>query len=117
MSISRRVRRLSAPIVVTIAAAPGCSSNPPEPIHMNPPPQELNGGPEAPPSATAAPHLVRRGPIMNPPRVNLELPMPSGSGRVEHQPDGSCVQYAEVTPCPQGMACNPPPPHPVRCPP
>jgi hypothetical protein len=113
MITSRRVRRLAAPIVVTVAAAPGCSSGPPEDLHVNPPPQPIHD--QTPqPSAT----IVRTAPIMNPPPVQVatDLPAPSGSGRVERLPNGSCIQYPVMGACPPGAACNPPPPHPVQCP-
>ena len=50
-----------------------------------------------------------------------QTPPPAPSfGRVEHQPDGTCMWFADVH-CPRSangriIPCNPPPPHKVQCP-
>jgi hypothetical protein len=118
---TRRTRRLAAPIVVTFAAVPACApepaTNPPTTPHVDPTGPILN---PPPPHPTAAPTTIATPevPIGNPPPPQLGLPFPVGNGEVRHLPDGTCVQYPDMSAsnCPPGAHCNPPPPHPVRCP-
>ncbi|MFO0760562.1 MAG: hypothetical protein U0359_29040 [Byssovorax sp.] len=118
-----RRARYGAPIVITIAAVAtsGCGSTPeyppnpppPEPIHRNPPAQEI---PTAPPTATFATPPPTAKPTAQ--IAGNDLPPPTGHGRVETNPDGSCTEYPDLSgfTCPPGMTCNPPPPRKVRCP-
>jgi len=126
-----RPRRLAAPIVITIAALPACAPepaiNPPGPPHVDPTGPTLNPPPPTPttaPTTIATPSVPIGNPPppqpihVNPPPPQPDLPFPLGNGEVRHLPDGTCVQYPDMSQikCPPGARCNPPPPHPVRCP-
>jgi len=117
MRPSRR-SRLAAPFVITVAAATGCAPeaqaphrNPPPEPHFNPPPQE----PERPVAQVLPPEPPHVNPPPPPHPVMPELPLPTNPANVQKEPDGSCREYTHVQ-CPPGVMCNPPPPHPVRCP-
>lgn len=97
---NRRERALlAAPIVLTTVFAPGCQSS--EQVHWNPESPEsprTSATPDTTPTATVAGELT-------------EAPKTPG-GRVEAQPDGTCLYFApppDMT-CPPTMQCNPGPP-------
>lgn len=134
---TRRARRLAAPVVVTIAALPACTPAPSPDIHVNPPPQHVDNPPALiDASAPTAASVTVPVPVANPPppihvnppppihvnpppqQLGTDLPPPSGKGRVEQLPNGTCEEYPDLTgfKCQPGFSCNPPPPHPVRCP-
>jgi hypothetical protein len=57
-------------------------------------------------------------PSAQPTPVNASPPLQPAfnPARVQVLADGTCVELPE-THCPPKMRCNPPPPHPVLCPP
>jgi hypothetical protein len=78
----------------------------------------------APAAASASPSAAAPGDSSAAPSSSAAqtTPPPAPSfGRVERQPDGTCMWFADVH-CPRTangriIPCNPPPPHPVQCPP
>ena len=88
--------RFAASLVVTLAAAScGRTVDHREPIHPNPPPV-TTGDPTPPPTTTP----------------------PDSAGTVWSvivRSDGTCSAMQEVS-CPEGAACNPPPPAKITCP-
>ncbi len=83
-------RSFAAPLVVTLAALPGCMNT-----------------------------VDHRNPPALPPPTPVTQPAPpthtGGSWQITMQSDGSCVADADVA-CEAGMTCNPPPPAPYACP-
>lgn len=49
-------------------------------------------------------------------KPEADLPAAPKGWRVERTSDGKCTAYAPSDNCPEGMACNPPPPRAVKCP-
>lgn len=112
MRTSRKA--LAASFVVTFAA--GCdaktsSQQPPAAPTVDVAPANASATPTAAPGDSSA--AGSSSAVQTPP------PAPS-FGRVERQPDGSCMWFADVH-CPRStngriIPCNPPPPHRVQCP-
>ncbi|HEY4117091.1 MAG TPA: hypothetical protein VGM56_04525 [Byssovorax sp.] len=122
--MKRRRAKLAAPLVLTFAVLPACASAPlddggchPPDCHMNPPPLPLPPATAAAsasevPSATPTPTATATPPTT---KVAADPLPPATTGNVMHRPDGTCWEFTQVH-CPQGVHCNPPPPHQVACP-
>ena len=94
-----RTRAFATSVVVTISLAEAaCATGVRPDTTRNPPPPEVEEPPETEePQAeeTAAEH--------------------SFSVEIHKRADGSCHKVVDMA-CPEGVACNPPPPEPVTCP-
>jgi hypothetical protein len=113
---SPRPGRFAAPLVVTVAAVAGCASGPESgnPPPQNPPSPSTATQPPANPPPVQLPPEPASHPHVNPPPP--QLPVASNPANVQKRDDGTCIEFFHVN-CPPGVSCNPPPPHPVQCPP
>jgi hypothetical protein len=109
---SPRRARFATPFVVTVALTGCASAPPPEEPHWNPPPEPTKPTPGEPF------HTINPPPPLAQPTAPpvAALPLPTDPAHVIKDADGSCREFVNVH-CPAGVSCNPPPPHPVQCPP
>jgi hypothetical protein len=133
----RRRRALAAPFVVTVAFAPACieqapPASSPQPVASGPSettPSQTTSGTQPTDEPAGSGHTV----IANPPPPTAPPAAPSGKGswsqegdrwvylyedggRVWRDAAGEC-SYSPHVSCPAGVACNPPRPTRVSCPP
>jgi hypothetical protein len=106
---SRQMRRtFAAPLVVTLAVAPACTTV----DHRTAPP------PAPPPAADTADHRVPP-PAPGDTADHRDTPAQRSAGTswtVLKKADGTCVTAVDVQ-CHAGATCNPPAPQPYACPP
>jgi hypothetical protein len=112
-----RKKALAASFVVTFVA--GCDSKPSQPaaaptVDVGPSPSAATA------SASAAPTDSTASASPSASTAVAALPPAPQGGRVEHNPDGTCTWFPDrpiIRPGPGKVILNPPPPHPVQCPP
>ena len=110
-----RKKALAASFVVTFAA--GCDSKPSQP----PAAPTVDVGPAPSPAAASASAAPADSTAAASPSASTEMaalpPAPQG-GRLQRNPDGTCMWFPErpILHGPGRVILNPPPPHRVQCP-
>jgi hypothetical protein len=121
----RKKTALAASFIVTAGVVAGCgssfrTSNPPEPIHRNPPAPQPTVVVE--PEDTADPKWTDPPPQPESTPPESTPPDAPPGVTVMRRNDGTCFYYGEMPKIecpPQPATCNPPPPviHDAKCPP
>lgn len=128
--MARSRKSFAAPLVVTFAAAPACffstSTAPSQPIAQAAPgqPEMTDPQPSPPPPELQSPTYVvnkpppaAQQPVQEAPTTSdAAAPAPDArrSWTLLASPGGGCATIETVA-CPDGVACNPPPPQPYDC--